>query len=347
MKKRVKKVKHSKNAVKKISKKKKVIKKHPKKHVKHKKEPKQTIIETIKEDLRTIPAEFFMKKTEESAAPEEKINYKKYEEEYAKQFKGKSLKVYYENLFSKSLAVIRARTLTFKKTVVMDLLFLITLVILMRGAIRFIPDPSTPLYYMFGLPFVVSVSILFFLLGVLLYSFIKYRTLFVIESLLEDARFNLDRFDKFYILNILVFGTWFLALFIANISAQFVAPALKIIIWTLFALFSALIYSFISISHWLYAHETKFRKTIRKTFAIMKVGFEKYVGIVELLFSTLAIYVVIAIVAGFILKIIGINLGIYQMVAVIIGVIVFYVVIAYNRICFYFVVEELRHALRD
>jgi hypothetical protein len=344
-------VKHNKKAVKK-----KIIHRHvkktpkkiPKKHiVKHKKKPQEKIVETIKEDLRTIPAEFFMKKVEQAVAPEQKIDYKKYEEEYAKQFKGKSLKTYYENLFYKSWGVVKARTLTFKKTIGMDLLSLLILIILLRGALRFVPDPSTQLYYMFGLPFMVSVSILFFLLGVLLYSFIKYRTLFVIESLLEDAKFNLDRFDKFYILNILSFGTWFVALFIAYISTQFVSPAWKTMVWILFAIVSASIYSFISISHWVYAHEAKIRKAIRKTFAIMRVGFEKYIGITDLLFTTLALYVFVIAVIGWLLKIIGIDLWLYQRVVALIGVIIFYVVIAYNRICFYFFVEELRHAVRD
>ncbi|MBW2980417.1 hypothetical protein KY360_03310 [Candidatus Woesearchaeota archaeon] len=301
------------------------------------------------ESLKTIPADFFKKAMEEipECPPKEEAGSQKYRTEYLKQFIGRSIKNYYKSLFSKTYELVRKKRDVFLKTIGLDFLFLIIMSVLLRGGMRFIPkDTPLEIYAIFGVPFVFTMMIVLFLIGIFLYSFIKYRILFVIESILEDVRFNLERFDKFFVLNCIIIGLGAVFFLAAYGIIYFFDSRIKAAIWVAFALICALIYSFTNISHWLFAHEPKFRKTMKRSLIIMTGGFERYIGITGLMIGVLAAYLLIIVGIGWVLKIAGAGIGAYKSIAVGVGVIIFYITLAYNRVCFYFAVEKLKNEIK-
>ena len=343
----VKKVKNTKKTLKKIPK--KHLKKHPRKHHSiyrvrkitkgiRRRQPKKVQRKRI-----TTPKKVIERRAKESVKGLETPAYR---HEYVKEFIERGTNVYYGGLFSKTYDLVREKPRIFYKTLGLDLLLLLTLVLMFRGSMRFFPK-GIVLFDVFGSLYVFAMAIFFFLFGILIYSLEKYKVLYIIESMLEGIRLNLERFDKFFVLNCITIGVWFLIFVIMYAIAYIVEPLMKGVIWVVFALISVFIYSFINISHWLFAHEPKFRKTMKRALIILTGGFEKYIGISGLMFGVLAAYALVAFGIGWILKMAEGNIEIHKKGAVVVGIIVFYTTLAYNRLCFYLVVKKLKNEIKD
>ena len=269
-----------------------------------------------------------------------------YRHEYIKQFIEKSTNAYYGRLFSRIYDLVREKPKMFYKTLGLDLLILSILALMFRGSARFFPKGIAP-FDVFGSFYIFTMAMLFFLLGILVYSLGKYKVLSVIESMLEGIKLNLERFDKFLILNCIIVGMWFLV-FVILYAIGFISDALlRWLIWIAFGAISLFFYSFINISHWLFAHEPKFRKTMRRALIIMTDGFEKYVGVAGLLFVVLAAYSLIAFGIGWILTLADGDITIIKKIGIVIGIIILYTTMAYNRLCFYSVVRKLKAEIKD
>lgn len=302
------------------------------------------------EDQRLKVQEKFVKKEilEEPRenVQEESAKGPKYNDEYKKQFDEKFIKNYYKNLFLKSYELITKRRDVFQKTVWLDLLFFFILFILFRASVIFILKDVSSEMDMFQLPFAFTVTVLIFLLGVFSYSLVKYKILSMIEALLENVRLNIERFDKFFILNCLTIGIGLLLFFGSYITSYFMRPW-AVLIWTIFALVLILIHSFVNISHWLFAHDPRFRKTIRRTLMIMANGFSRYIGISSIILAVLAAYSLIVFGVGSILKIFEIDITMYKNIALGIGLVILYISLAYGRITFYFAVNKLKNEIKE
>ncbi|MBW2983547.1 hypothetical protein KY361_00350 [Candidatus Woesearchaeota archaeon] len=347
-------VEHSKG-IKKLSK--NIAKKHPKKHLKKRSHKHHSIyrLRKITKDIRRRQPKKVQRKritTPKKVIEKPEKDYDKgpetpvYRHEYVKEFIERSTNAYYGGLFSKTYDLVREKPKIFYKTLGLDLLLLLILVLIFRGSMRFFPK-GIVLFDVFGSLYVFATAIFFFLFGILIYSLEKCKVLLIVGSMLEGIKLNLERFDKFFVLNCITMGVWFLIFFIMYAIAYIVEPLMKGVIWIVFALISVFIYSFINISHWLFAHEPKFRKTVKRALIILTDGFEKYVGISSLMFSVAIVYSLIAFGIGWILKLAEGNIEIHKKIAVVIGIIILYATLAYNRLCFYFVVKKLKNEIKD
>jgi len=197
--------------------------------------------------------------------------------------------------------------------------------------------------------FLLTIAYLLFL--VFIYSFLKYCILDFIKTLVDlswkfkktirEKRFGLGRFFKFYLLNLIIFISFFVIFIILNAIYLFSVKQehLKIaFLLTMIPLF-IFIYVYLNLTHSLFTTGHNLKETIKKGLVLFK-QIKPYYGI--LIFSIFVFFVYTLIL--FIINLIitsstSVNILVYNKIFTVITTIVFYLIIAFNRIYFYIMID--------
>jgi len=263
-------------------------------------------------------------------------------------------KRFLESSFFKVFSIIKNNKQTYIYTIALDLLFLALILFIGKSLGSLIPKDPTQIMAIFKtntnlLLFVIIYPIIYYLFIIFIYSIVKLTTLNLIKPLFEKAKFTFKRLGKFYLLNLIVFLIFFFsALIILAVFALILrADFLKYVLVVLLIPFLFFLYSIINISHTLFIKDEK-KKLIKKSFKIAFNKIKNYGMFITwdiiLILIYLVIYNIIHLIFRFTLfanKELLANYGsAYLKIFNIVSLIVFYLIIAFNRIYFYKTIDK-------
>jgi len=258
-------------------------------------------------------------------------------------------KLFLESTFFRVFNIIKKNPNTYLYTIVLDFIFLASLIFMGKYFGSFIPQDPQQIMALFKtqtnlLLFVFGYPLLYYLFVIFIYSITKLSILNLIKPLHEKHKFSLKGFGKFYLLNILIFIIFFFtALILLGILALILREDfLKYVVLFLLIPFLFFFYSIINISHTLFIKNKK-EKIIKKSFNIAFNKINHYgmfiVWNVILILIYLLIYNIIHLIFRFTIftnqEILTAYGSTYLKIFNIISIIFIYLIIAFNRIYFY------------
>ncbi len=189
--------------------------------------------------------------------------------------------------------------------------------------------------------------LVYFLLIILVYSLTKGAAVSFVKAMPKMTKLQLSKTKEFYLLNIIGF---FLLFAILLIVSKVVVGGIResILKWTsriVIGLFSIIVFALIGVVHSLFALGSGIKKSIKDGFKIVFTGFSKYYGVIVINILVLGVFLgVYKLISWLIGLAFTVNTGRYDMFFAIIGIALFYVVQAYNRVYFYLIVKHIKHA---
>ncbi len=258
--------------------------------------------------------------------------------------------LFLKSSFLKALKVMKKSPNVFFYTIVLDFIFLALIIFVGEYFGSLVPSVQQ-LMGSFKtmtnlLIFIFLYLIIYYLFVVFVYSVSQLSILNLIKSLYEKNKFSLKRLGRFYLLNLLILIILFsIALFLLVILSLVLTPDfLKYLILILFVPFLFFSYSIIKISHILFIKNKNEKKgIIKKSFGITFTKIHKYWVFIVWDCCFVLIYLLIYNIVHLIFKsFIFVNKGmitsygnVYLQSFNVISLIVFCVIIAFNRIYFY------------
>lgn len=252
------------------------------------------------------------------------------------------------SLFIKSLSLAKSNPTKIGLMVLFDVLFLVSfLYVLPKLASYFsqsltLPQTYTTLFVFFIL------SLLYYLLALLVYSFFKYGVLDFIKSLFEKTEFSFNRFGWFYLLNVIIFlPTYILFSFILqNIKAQFQ----PLMFFVLGVPLSLILYVIANMAHSLFYQGGSLKDSLKKGFILTFTKFKTYRETIFVMILFAFALGLLFLGSGYLIRLIAsrnyvlyLNLyGYLRQVSIIVFDLVFYFIILINRISFYAVIKEIK-----
>lgn len=258
-------------------------------------------------------------------------------------------RVFLESSFSKVFSIIKKNPKKYIYTILIDFIFLALIVFLGRSLNSLIPtNPQQLMGFLKAksniLIFSLLYASLYYLLIIFIYSITKLSILKIIKSLHEKSKLNLKGLKKFYLLNILIFIIFFstVLIVVGILSLTLKEDFLKYIILILSIPYLFFVYSIINIAHTLYIKGAK-KGIIKKSISIVFNKLNKYgmfiVWDIILLFIYLLFYNIVHLIFKFTIftnqQILNAYGNTYMKLFNILSIILFYLMIAFNRIYFY------------
>jgi len=260
------------------------------------------------------------------------------------------------SLFFRALELIGLNKRLFFLTLIFDLLFILTLYYSSQLISSLITIKAAEIIKFFTLPLLSLIfGFLFFIayisLLILIYSFFKYCILDIIKSMTQKTEFNLKRFNRFYLLNLIICISISILFLIISIiiSLSIKEQYFPIVSLIVFIPLAMVFYSFLNFSHSYYTLKPMPIKTILK-YSLKKISKpSSYYKVYLIILLYFLVYFIIYYPSALLLKTILSQkynlLGYYPTyikIFTIITLIVIYLIIAYNRIYFYLNVKEDR-----
>lgn len=258
-------------------------------------------------------------------------------------------KSFLESSFFKVLKIIKKNSPIYLYTIIFDLIFLALIMTVGKYLGSLIPQDPQQLMELFKtqtnlLLFVIIYPIIYYLFVIFIYSITKLSILNLIKSLYEKNKFNLKGLGIFYLLNILLFITFFLtASALLAVSALILERGfLKYLVLILAIPFLFFAYSTINISHTLFIKDQK-NKIIKKSFNTAFNKINKYgtfiIWNIILILIYLILYNIIHLIFRLTLftnkELLTTYGSTYLKIFNIISIIFIYLLISFNRIYFY------------
>ncbi len=258
-------------------------------------------------------------------------------------------KRFLESSFLKVLSLIKNNPNIYLYTIAFDFLFLTLILLIGKYLGSLIPQDPDQIMALFKtqtnlLIFVFLYTVVYYLFIMFIYSTVKLTMLNLIKSLYEKNKFSLNRLGKFYLLNILIFliftliGLILFAIFALILTREFLIYIVVIVLIPLIFF----LYSIINISH-IFFIKTDEKGIIKKSFKLSFNKINKYGMFIMWDIAFIAIYLlfynIIHLIFRFFIfsnqQMLTSYGGLYLIIFNIFSLIVFYLIIAFNRIYFY------------
>jgi len=249
-----------------------------------------------------------------------------------------------KSVFFQTLSKINKSKKSLFCTILIDILFLISLYILGRiisvvGYAALTRQQSTQL-----LVFVI----VYYLVLLFVYSLFKYIILHFVKSVFEKSKINFNILGKFYLLNIIIFVILFVVFFLLSLLAssikESIAPFTSLLILLLYVVFS---YACLNLSHTLFFEGKRLKGSLMLTIKFLG-KFNKYYGVYLVILASFVVMYTLFSIFGNLLKVTVfqdynalLQYGdTYTIVFVHAVGVIFYIAILLNRFYFYSIVKE-------
>lgn len=252
-----------------------------------------------------------------------------------------------EPLFIKSLKLAKSNPYKTALMILFDGLFLVSFFVLYSVGsylAQIIANTSSKSIFIF-----ISITLVYYLMTLFVYSFFKYCVLNSIKSLFGKEEFSFKRLGQFYSLNIIIAGIFFALMSLFNVLLasikQDYAPYVFIFLAIPYSLF---LYIIINTSHSLFYEGTSIKNAVKEIFRITFTKIKSYKETILVMIFFIALLWLLFLGTGYLISLIAsknynlylIAYAYFKQASIIIFDIVFYLVILINRISFYAVVRE-------
>ncbi|MCK4669878.1 MAG: hypothetical protein KAT43_01650 [Nanoarchaeota archaeon] len=183
-----------------------------------------------------------------------------------------------KTLFYESIQRLKAYPRLVGAILLMDILFIVSMLVLQNVFNVFIPRNVTEIVQLFG-PAVVLFGFAYYLLLLFSYSFFGYIMLHCIKSFVKKEKLSFRYLGKYFLLNLFIFILGIICVIIINLGLQTVRPEfMKTYILAILVpfLFLFMIYTFLN--HAVFIETKNVKKVIRTSFKIMFTEIKKYYG---------------------------------------------------------------------
>jgi len=221
-------------------------------------------------------------------------------------------------------------------TVLLDILFFFVLYFLQRSMSALVP--SLPASGGIALSFsVIAVMLLDFFIVLFLYSLFKYSVLHLIRKMEKNSELDFRMLSRFYGMNLLLMAI-FMAVYLAigGILQSGLRPEfLQIMAIVLSVIFFLFTYTWLNITHSLFAASWKTEGVLRKSLSILFRKIPFYASVFVFSTAVLLGFGIAYYLAGMGLQRFGWDVQIFVQIFTVLNVIVFYGLLVLNRIGFY------------
>ncbi|MBI2647314.1 hypothetical protein HYW99_02455 [Candidatus Woesearchaeota archaeon] len=255
-------------------------------------------------------------------------------------------------LFIRSFSLAKSNINKVLLMILFDVLFVVSVYALYKLASFFTKTlvvnssiiPST-----LSLSIFILYSLVYYLIVILIYSFMKYCLLNFIKSIFQTIDLSFKRLGEFYLLNIIIVGIFFVIMLVFNLVLAgikyYYRPYVFILIAIPYALF---LYVIINTAHPLFYEENSIKNSINKSFKITFTKVKSYRGIIlVIIFFALLLWLLFS-GSGYLIRLLFyknynlyLNAYVYFVKASkLIATLVLYFIVLINRISFYQLVKN-------
>ncbi len=253
-----------------------------------------------------------------------------------------------ESLFIKSFHLAKSNPNKTGLMILFDVLFLVSVLGLYNLFNYFAQSLALPTTLISAFVF-IGFSLIYYLIILFAYSFFKYIILDYIKSLFEQTEFSFKRLAQFYSLNIIIAGTFFAILILANFLLAIIKAQYRPFVFIFLAIpYFLFLYVIINTSHSLFYEGNSIKDSIKKSFRITFTKMKVYRETILIMILFALLLWLLFLGSGYLIRILASkNYNLYlttysyfRQVSIIIFDLVFYLIILINRISFYDIVRE-------
>ena len=238
------------------------------------------------------------------------------------------MKKFKESLLNKTFQLIKENPSKFLYTLLFDSLFILLISVINNISYMIIPQDPAALQ---SLPQSQMISVILFLplyllLTLIIYSTFKYFILNIISSLFTKKEASTKNLSKFYLLNLIIFSAY-LIIFITLtlIYSSTIKPEYMRLTYLLTVVpLTILAYIFLNIAHTIFIKKLAIKTTLTQAY---NLTFKKFKQYLPPILVTISIYIL-----SIIIFFISLSLTLPQIYIQITSLILFYLMIAFNRI---------------
>ena len=195
----------------------------------------------------------------------------------------------------------------------------------------------------------IALSLFYYLLMLLVYSFFKYLVLDYIKSLFEKSEFSFERLGQFYGLNVAIAGIFFASIVLFNYILNYIYPSYRPIVFIVVAVpYLLFLYVMLNASHSMFYSGNSMINSLKNG---TKITFTK----IKVYRETILIMIIFALLlwllffgAGYLIRLVASKnysfylsaYAFYKQATIIVFDVVLYLVILINRITFYSLIKE-------
>lgn len=174
-----------------------------------------------------------------------------------------------ESYFSKSIKLAKSSPNKIALMVLFDILF-ITSAFSLNKLLQFFSQSIFSTEPLWSMIIFVALSLLYYLLMLLVYSFFKYLILDYTKSLFEKSAFSFSRLGQFYGLNVAIAGIFFATMLLFNYILNYIQASYRPIIFIIVAVpYLLLLYVMLNASHSLFYIGSSIKDSLKKGIKIM------------------------------------------------------------------------------
>jgi len=259
-------------------------------------------------------------------------------------------KIKKEWIFFKSLKLVKFNANTIGKIILFDLMFFVSFFVLRRLFDYFSKNLFFPNQLSSAMVLIVM-SLVYYLVILLLYSFFKYNVLAFIRSLFEKTQISFNRFGQFYILNLVIavifFAIMYFLGFILSSVKQNYAPFVFVLLAIPYSLF---LYVVINLSHSLFYQDNSLKESLRRGFSWSFSKIKAYRETILVMIIAALVLFLLFFVAGYLIRLLTAkNYSLYltaysyfKQISIIVLDIFIYLLILINRISFYYITKDTK-----
>lgn|SRR3989338_4555753 len=253
-----------------------------------------------------------------------------------------------ESYFIKSFRLAKANPNKIGLIILFDVMFVIAAFSLNK-ILQFFSESifiSQPLW---SIAAFITLSLLYYLLMILAYSFFKYLVLDYTKTLFEKSAFSFSRLAQFYKLNVVIAGILFAAIVLFELILKYLQPQYRPWVFIAVAVpFLVLLYVLVNSAHSSFYNGSSIKQSINYGFRVTFTKLKAYrETILIMIFFALLLWLLF-LGAGYLVRLLSsknysMYLSIYsyyKQITIMIFDIIFYLVILINRITFYAIIKE-------
>ena len=233
-----------------------------------------------------------------------------------------------ESLLNKTFQLIKENPSKFLYTLLFDSLFILLITVINNLSYMVIPQDPAAIQ---ALPQSQLISVfvffpLYLLLSLIIYSTFKYFILNKIVPLFKKKEAGMNHLSRFYLLNFLIFLAYLVIfIIITTIYSSTIKPEYMRLVYILTVLpFTIISYLFLNIAHTIFITKPEINSTLIKSY---NITFKKFKQFIPVILVSISVYL-----SSVLIFFISISLSLQQIYVQIISLILFYLMIAFNRI---------------
>ena len=207
----------------------------------------------------------------------------------------------------------------------------------------FVPQPSASLYML------IILTLIYYLIILIAYSFFKYCVLDFIKSLFGSTSFSFRRLDQFCVLNIMISAIFFAIMLVFNVILSGIKESFAPFIFVFLAVpYLLILYLTANISQSLFYQESSAKISVKKGLKIIFTNIKSYRETILIMILFALFFGLLFLGGGYLIRTLtsknySLYLALYsysKKISIIIFEVALYVIILINRISFYSIANQ-------